>query len=83
MLGGREEKGSARRKKQRRRQRNRKLANSKKTSPSVYKAPARRNVGHDVVREAEATSPLMGRKFGKLLRYPCATVSVQSNHRRE
>jgi hypothetical protein len=40
-------------------------------------------VGHDVAREAEVASPLTGRKFGKLLRCPCATVSVQSNRRRE
>jgi hypothetical protein len=26
-------------------------------------------VGHDVEHEAEAASPLMGGKFGKLLRY--------------
>jgi hypothetical protein len=83
MLGCCEEKGSARRKKQRRWQRNSKLVNSKNTSPSVYKASARRNVGHDVAREAEAASPLTGRKFGKLLCYPCATVSVQLNHPRE
>jgi hypothetical protein len=36
--------------------------NSKNNSPSVYKASLRRNVGHDVAREAEAVSPLTGRK---------------------
>jgi hypothetical protein len=40
-------------------------------------------MGHDVAREAEEVSPLTGEKFGKLLRCPCATVSVQSNHHRE
>jgi hypothetical protein len=82
MLEGCEEKASARRKKQRR-QRNSKLVNSKNTSPSVYKASARRNVGHNMAREAEAASPLTGKKIRKLLQYPCATVSVQSNHHRE
>jgi hypothetical protein len=83
MIRGCEEKASARRKKQRWRQRNSKLVNSKNTSPSIYKAFARRNVGHDVACEAEAASPLTGGKFGKLLRCPCATVRVQSNHHRE
>jgi hypothetical protein len=83
MLRHYEEKASARRKKQRRQQRNSKLVNSKNTSPSVYKAFARRNVGHDVAREAEVGSPLTGGKFGKLLHCPCATVNVQSNHHRE
>jgi hypothetical protein len=83
MIRGCEEEAITRKKKQRRRQRNSKLVNSKNTSPSVYKASARRKVGHDVAREAEAASPLTGGKLGKLLRCPCATVSVQSNHRRE
>jgi hypothetical protein len=65
MLGGCEKKASARKKKQQRRQRNSKLINSKNTNPSVYKASARRNVGHNVAHEAEAASPLTGRKFGK------------------
>jgi hypothetical protein len=82
MLGGCKEKGSARRKKQWWQQRNIKLVNTKNTSPSIYKASVRRNVGHDVAREEEAASPLTGKKFG-LLRCPCATVSIQSNHRRE
>jgi hypothetical protein len=33
-----------------------------------------------MAREAEAVSPLTGRKTAKLLRCPCATVIVQSNH---
>jgi hypothetical protein len=82
-LGGWEENASARKNKQWRRRRNRELVNSKNNSASVYKASTRRNVGHDVAREAEAASPLTGGKFGKLLRCPCAMVSVQSNHHRK
>jgi hypothetical protein len=52
-------------------------------SPSVYKASARRNMGHNVAREVKAASPLTGGKFVKLLRCPCVTVSVHSNHHRE
>jgi hypothetical protein len=33
-------------------------------SPSVYKASPRRNVGRNMAREAEAVSPLTGRKSG-------------------
>jgi hypothetical protein len=40
-------------------------------------------MGHDVAREEEEASPLTGKQIAKLLRCPCATVSVQSNHRRE
>jgi hypothetical protein len=62
---------------------NKEPVNSKNNDTSVYKASPRRNVGHDMAREAEAASPLTGRKFGKLLCCPCATVSVQSNHGRK
>jgi hypothetical protein len=80
---GCEERARARKKKQRRWQRNSKLVNSKNKGPSIYKASARMNMGHDVAREAEAASPLTGEKFGKLLRCPCAMVNFQSNHPRE
>jgi hypothetical protein len=82
-LGGCEENASARKKKQWQRRRNRELVNSKNNGPSVYIASPRGNVGCDVVREAEAVSPLTGRKIGKLLLCPCAAVSVQSNRHRE
>jgi hypothetical protein len=36
-------------------------------------------MGCNVAMKAEAASPLMGEKFGKLPRYPCATVSFLSN----
>jgi hypothetical protein len=82
-LGGWEENISVRKKKQLRWRRNRELVNSKNNSPSVYKASPWRNVGHEMVREAEAASPLTGRKFGKLPHCPCATVSIESNHCRK
>jgi hypothetical protein len=83
VLGGYPEKASARKKKQWRQQRNNKLVNSKNKGPSVYKASSRRNVGREVACGAEAAKPTNGRKIWKLLRCPCATVSVQSNHHRE
>jgi hypothetical protein len=55
------------------RQKNKELVNSKNQSLPLIKLPVKG------AHEAEAVSPLTGRKTIKLLRCPCATVSVQSN----
>jgi hypothetical protein len=81
---GLRERASARKKKHRRWRRSNELVNSKsKKGFSLNKASIGRNVGCDMASEAEAASPLMGGNFRKLLRCPCATVSVRSNHCRK
>jgi hypothetical protein len=74
------ERASARKKKKRWRRRSIELVNSKskRISPS-----AGRNVGCDVAWKAEAASPLTDGNFRKLPSYPCAMVSLWSNHRSE
>jgi hypothetical protein len=65
---GLRERASARKKKKWRRWRSNKLVNSKsKMVFSLNKASVGRNVGCDVACEAEATSPLTGGNFKKLL----------------